>query len=129
MKGRFDLALAPGSTGTQPLARFRSLLQQLLRSPTKVLGLADAASLCGLSPPYFSRSFAQAFGTGFIAYQTQMRLQQAARILATSDTPVSQIGYRVGFRSPAYFAQCFKAAFGTSPSAHRRLARSRARAT
>ena len=79
LKGRFDLALGPGSTGTPPLARFRPLLQQLLRSPARVLGLADAASLRGLSP--------------------------------------------------AYFAQCFKAAFGTSPSAHRRLARSRARAT
>ena len=79
LKGRFDLALGPGSTGTPPLARFRPLLQQLLRSPARVLGLADAAWLRGLSP--------------------------------------------------AYFAQCFKAAFGTSPSAHRRLARSRARAT
>lgn len=129
LKDRFDRAPAPGSTGTPQLARFRPLLQHLLRSPAKVLDLAEAASLCGLSPAYFSRCFTQAFGTGFIAYQMQMRLQQAARILATSDTPVSQIGYRLGFRSPAYFAQCYKAAFGTSPSAHRRMARRRARTT
>lgn len=128
LKGRFDLAPGLGSAGTPHLARFRPLLQQLSRNPGKVLGLADAASLCGLSPAYFSRCFTQAFGTGFIAYQTQMRLQQAARILATSDTPVSQIGYRLGFSSPAYFAQCYKAMFGTSPTQHRRMARSRTRA-
>jgi AraC-like DNA-binding protein len=81
--------------------------------------LAEAATLCGLSPTYFSRLFAKTFGAGFIAYQTRHRLQQAARLLARSDLPVSQIGYRFGFQSHAYFTQCFKAVFGVAPSAHR----------
>jgi AraC-like DNA-binding protein len=112
----------PAGAGVAPaagLARFRPLLQHWERSPDKVLALAEAATLCGLSPTYFSRLFAKTFGAGFIAYQTRHRLQQAARLLATSDLPVSQIGYRFGFQSHAYFTQCFKAVFGVAPSAHR----------
>ncbi len=103
------------------LAHFRPLLQHWERFPDKALSLAEAASLCGLSASYFSRLFAKTFGAGFVTYQTRFRLQQAARMLATGDLPVSQIGYRTGFRSHAYFSQCYRAAFGVSPSVHRKM--------
>ncbi|MBX9885409.1 MAG: AraC family transcriptional regulator [Novosphingobium sp.] len=113
-----------GSVNAAPssgLAHFRPLLQQWERLPDKALSLAEAASLCRLSSSYFSRLFAKTFGAGFVTYQTRFRLQQAARMLATGDLPVSQIGYRTGFHSHAYFAQCYRAAFGVSPSAHRKM--------
>lgn len=103
------------------IAHFRPLLQHWERNPDKPLALADAASLCALSPSYFSRLFARTFGSGFVNYQTSLRLQQAARMLATGDLPVSQIGYRTGFASHAYFSQCYRAAFGVSPTEHRKL--------
>jgi AraC-like DNA-binding protein len=98
------------------LSKFRTLLSELDRDPALTLCLSTAASLCAMSPPYFSRRFKQVFGTGFIEYQTRLKLQQAARMLATSDAPVSQIAYHVGFRSHAYFSHCFRAEFGVSPS-------------
>ncbi len=115
---RPGLAAPPAGSGqaSHPLSRFRPLLQQLLAQPGKAISLADAATMCALSAPYFSRMFKQVFGAGFAAYQNQFRLQQAARLLATSDAPVSQIAYQLGFRSHAYFSQRFRAMFGTSPS-------------
>lgn len=109
---------APAARG---LAHFRPLLQHWERSPDKPLALADAASLCSLSPTYFSRLFAKTFGSGFVTYQTRLRLQQAARMLAAEDMPVSQIGYRLGFASHAYFSQCYRAVFGVSPKEHRKM--------
>lgn len=125
LKGRFGTAPAAGSDAAPQPSRFRPLLDQWVRAPDRALTLTEAASLCALSPAYFSRQFRRAFGAGFIAYQTQMRLQQAARIIATTDEPISQVGYRLGFRSPAYLSLCYKAAFGVSPSAHRKAARAR----
>lgn len=100
-------------------SHFRPLLEHWVDMPHAVLTLAEAASLCSLSAAYFSRQFKRAFGRGFIAYQMQFRLQQAARMIATTNDPVSQIGYRLGFHSPAYFSQCYKAEFGVAPSKHR----------
>lgn len=101
------------------LSRFRPLLDQLNREQSKSLRLADAASLCGMSAPYFSRRFKSLFGTGFSAYQTRMKVLQAARILATSNMSVSQVCYALGFCSPAYFTYCFRSAFGVTPTKHR----------
>lgn len=105
----------------QGLAHFRPLLQHWERAPDKPLGLGDAASLCSLSPTYFSRLFAKTFGSGFVTYQTRLRLQRAARMLATGELPVSQIGYRTGFASHAYFSHCYRATFGVSPTQHRKM--------
>lgn len=123
----FDNPLAEDASQSLGLRQFRPLLQQWDRSPCAVLTLADAASLCALSPSYFSRLFKKTFGIGFIAYQTRFRVEQSARMLATSDAPVSQIAYLCGFHSHAYFTQRYKAAFGVPPSLHR--ARTLARKT
>jgi AraC-like DNA-binding protein/quercetin dioxygenase-like cupin family protein len=101
------------------LSRYRPLLDQWNRHQGKTIWLADAASLCGMSTPYFSRCFKNVFGTGFSAYQTRIKMLQAARMLATSDMSVSQVGYAVGFKSPAYFTFCFRSAFGVTPTRHR----------
>eukprot|EP01037_Dinobryon_pediforme_P010329 gene10329-10395_t len=112
---------APSPPGS-PLTRFRPLLDRLGTDPAATLRLDQAASLCAMSPAYFSRQFGKTFGTGFAAYQTRLKLLQAARILATGDMPVSQIGYALGFASHAHFSQRFRAAFGATPSAYRRRA-------
>lgn len=101
------------------LSRYRPLLDQWNQHHARTIALADAASLCGMSAPYFSRRFKHVFGTGFSAYQTRVKVLQAARMLATSDMSVSQVGYAVGFQSPAYFTFCFRSAFGVTPTKHR----------
>jgi AraC-like DNA-binding protein len=102
------------------LDRFRPLLDQLGRSASPMLQVAEAASLCSMSDGYFSRQFKQMFGISFNAYQTQMKLQQAARMIATSRAPVSQIAYHLGFHSHAYFSHCYRKMFGVPPSRHRK---------
>ena len=119
-----DFAFAPGERGWT-LVQFDPLAVDpavcALPAPDKPLGLGDAASLCSLSPTYFSRLFAKTFGSGFVTYQTRLRLQRAARMLATGELPVSQIGYRTGFASHAYFSHCYRATFGVSPTQHRKM--------
>lgn len=112
----FDPESADGTLAHSSLSKFRPLLDRLDSDPALTLQLHQAATLCAMSPSYFSRRFKHAFGTGFIDYQARLKLQQAARMLATSDEPVSQIAYRLGFRSHAYFSHCFKAVFGVTPS-------------
>lgn len=121
LRGALVEQIGEDAAPTPGLAHFRALLQHWERFPDRPLALGDAASLCGLSASYFSRQFARTFGAGFVAYQTRLRLQQAARMLATGDLPVSLIGYRTGFASHAYFSQCYRATFGVSPTEHRKM--------
>lgn len=116
LKADFAAAGALANSASHRQGRLRPFLQHALDHPNRVLSLNEAATLCRLSAPYFSKLFKEAFGCGFNAYQNQSRLQHAARLLATSQDPVSQIGYSVGFQSHAHFSKRFKTQFGMSPN-------------
>ena len=116
VKAAVETAAAPTPLAASHISRFRPFLQQVMDQPDRVLSLVEAATLCRVSAPYFSKIFKDSFGCGFNVYQNQLRLQHAARMLATSQEPISQIGYRVGFQSHAYFSKRFKALFGMSPT-------------
>lgn len=113
---------AVSTTPASALARFRPLLERLRAAPSTRLTLGAAASLCHLSPAYFSRLFRKAFGRGFADYMMQMRLDKAAIALASSREPVSSVGFRAGFSSHAYFTAQFRRRFGLTPSRFRREA-------
>lgn len=47
---------------------------------------------------------------------SSMRLKVAAELLTSTDLPVSEIAYKVGFDSASYFATSFKRQYGVSPT-------------
>jgi len=50
---------------------------------------------------------------GFIQ---EVRLKTAAQLLEQNKINISQIGYKVGFRSPKYFSKCFQKKYGVTPT-------------
>ena len=58
--------------------------------------------------------------TGALA---QLRLRQAARLLAYTSRNVSEIAADVGFESAFYFSRVFKRNFGASPLEYRKIKR------
>ena len=52
-----------------------------------------------------------------------MRLKKAAEIIKTTDEPLAQIGYLVGFNNPSYFSTSFSKMFGVSPSEYQKKIR------
>lgn len=83
--------------------------------------LTDVAEEVGLSRDAFSRLFSKATGVGFSRTVSRMRLTEASRLLRTSDLPVAEICYRVGFTNLSNFNRQFRAATGTTPSRYRRI--------
>ena len=82
-------------------------------------GDRDAAALCHLSPAYFSRRFTALFGCGFADYAAAYRLHLAARHVATTAAPLSEVGYRLGFSSHSHFTARFRERFGMTPRDYR----------
>ncbi|MGE0575464.1 MAG: helix-turn-helix transcriptional regulator [Reyranella sp.] len=83
--------------------------------------LADIACL---SPHHFDRLFTTAFHAGPGAYVTALRLGRAARRLAATDAPITEICLTTGFESLGSFSTRFRRSFGVPPGAWRRIARS-----
>ncbi|MDD4754297.1 MAG: AraC family transcriptional regulator, partial [Desulfitobacteriaceae bacterium] len=84
------------------------------------LSLEDVARQVFLSPCYFSRLFKQVKGWSFSEYLTQVRMEEARRLLLHTDLLVSEIAARVGYRDARYFSQVFKKTEGTTPVSYRR---------
>ena len=90
------------------------------------LALATLADAAGLSPFHFLRVFRKTTGTTPHQYVVGARLRHAARLLAETARPVTQIAYDVGFSDLSNFVRTFHRTVGRSPRAFRsRVARSR----
>jgi len=119
------LVRLPVTTGEQiadsgaHLSRFLPVVERLRQSPGARLTLGDAATLCHVSPAYFSRRFAAVFGCGYADYVTSYRLHVASRRIATTATPLSEIGYDLGFSSHSHFTARFRERFGIAPRDYR----------
>lgn len=109
-----------------PVERLLPALELLRRAPDQLIALDQAATLCRVSPAYFSRRFRQLFGMTFTDYARTYRLRLAARRLTGGGAPISEIAYGVGFSSPAHFTALFRERFGMTPREYRASARLRA---
>ncbi|MFA5938900.1 MAG: AraC family transcriptional regulator [Sinimarinibacterium sp.] len=88
------------------------------------LSVVTVAKGCGISPRYLSLLLKQ-YGTSFSTMVWDKRLKTAGEWLSTSkpgDASISEIAYRVGFKSPAHFSRMFKREFRVSPRQYRTLA-------
>jgi AraC-like DNA-binding protein len=85
------------------------------------LSIVRVARGCGISPRYLS-FLLKRHGTPFSTLVWEERLKLAGRWLSSSkpgEVSVSEIAYKVGFKSSAHFSRMFKRAYGTSPRAWR----------
>lgn len=82
--------------------------------------LADAADICGMNIFEFSRTFKREQGMTFRDYTLQLRIQAAAQALCTTDTPILEVAFSVGFNDPSHFSRLFRRTMGITPSMYRR---------
>lgn len=99
--------------------RVARLLRQwnpLADGPNTLLELAERA---GLSPYHFLRTFKRVTGVTPHQWLLRVRLREAARRLAASRDPVTDIALDVGFEDLSNFMRSFRAEFGMSPRRYR----------
>lgn len=94
------------------LSRARDYLRSCFSEP---LTLPMVAQVACLSPHHFLRLFKQVYGITPHQQLTQLRLQKAARLLATTDASVTEIYTSVGFNNASSFARLYKRQFGFAP--------------
>ncbi|MEM9848506.1 MAG: two-component regulator propeller domain-containing protein [Bacteroidota bacterium] len=73
-----------------------------------------------LSRMHIHRKLKALTGQSTTQYMLALRLERAKDLLKTSDLSISEIAYRVGFKSQSHFSQAFAREVGRSPSSWRK---------
>lgn len=124
------VAAAIRSRGVRPrrllsrdAARAAEAARYLDTAATERLTLTDVAARYDTSPFHFLRSFRSVLGITPHQYLIEARLRRAARLLATTDRPVTDIAFESGFGDLTNFIRTFRADTGESPGTWRRRIR------
>lgn len=68
-----------------------------------------------LNASYFSTLFKQETKMNFVDYLKKYRMEEAKKLLVTSDMKVFEIAVQIGIKNPNYFTEVFKEYTGLSP--------------
>ncbi|MFY9379177.1 MAG: AraC family transcriptional regulator [Clostridia bacterium] len=90
-----------------------------LQKNYQTANLKDAAKHFNYSPEYFSKIIHKNIGKTFNDILIDMRLSAACRLLITTDMPIRDIAFEVGYKNPEHFTSVFKKHIGTTPSSYR----------
>ena len=75
-----------------------------------------------LSPSRFRDLFQKTIGQTVANYRNSLRCESAARLLAATAKPVTEIAHELGFSNSQYFARAFRRYMGVAPSVYREQA-------
>jgi AraC-like DNA-binding protein len=86
---------------------------------SSAVSIADLAARFGFSEGYFYRAFKRRTGMTPVTYLTQVRIENAQKLLRHSSLKVSRVARLVGYQDPLYFSRIFRKVTGQSPRAGR----------
>jgi two-component system response regulator YesN len=115
------LALLAGKQGGEIMYSYsvKKCLSFIQQNYAKNISLSDAAKNTELSHNYLSFIFKQETGINFNTYLSQFRVEQAKKLLASSNLRIYQVAEEVGFSNPYYFSKVFKEFTGLSCKQYR----------
>jgi AraC family transcriptional regulator len=109
----------------------RRVIARMREAPERPAGLEELADLAGLSAFHFHRMFRHSHGLGPLAYQENLRVETAKRLMRAG-LGLAEVAAACGWCHQSHFTRAFRAATGTTPgrwrdavaapSAHRRAA-------
>ena len=101
----------------RPIQSITRYLQEHLAEEVTLSILAEEFHL---SAQYISQLFKSEIGVGFLAYLTNIRMEQAKKLLLTTPKSIAEISEQSGYGDYRVFTKVFKKTEGITPSQYRR---------
>ena len=99
----------------------KRIVSYIKQNYSSQITLASVATNNFISPEHLSRSFKQKMGKGFNEFLSEVRLEEAKKLLESNDKlSISEIAYSCGFNDSNYFSDKFKKAYGIPPLRYRK---------
>ena len=83
------------------------------------ISLDSAGEVLGMSPSYIGLVFRKVGGTSFLKYLTDIRMEEAKKLLRDTDLTLREIGQRIGIENQNTLIRTFKKAEGVTPGQYR----------
>ena len=87
---------------------------------TRRITLGELSEQLHLSPEYCSWLFKKETGQNYKAYLTSIRMEEAIKLLRTTDLKTYEIGEKVGYNNVRRFVDAFKQIYNVSPMEYRK---------
>ncbi|MBO9600308.1 MAG: helix-turn-helix transcriptional regulator, partial [Cohnella sp.] len=100
------------------IARIVGYIREHYRNPA--LKIQDIADEVHFSTTYLSYLFKREMKMNLWDFVTELRIDAAKRLLATTDKKRYEISYEIGYESPEHFGRMFKRYAGVSPAEYRK---------
>lgn len=99
--------------------RLRRVLEYIDESAGRDLGLAELASVAGVSPSHFNVLFKRSLGLSAHRYVVRSRVERALQLLAAGELSVSAVALEAGFANQSHLSAWMRRIVGTTPGAFR----------
>ena len=96
-----------------PLAKALAFVQN---NYTQLIQLSDVAEAAQVNATYLSRLFTEHLKTNFVDYLTNLRVNEAERLLKEKSISVKEAAFASGYQDPNYFTKIFKKIKGILPT-------------
>lgn len=110
--GNFLKQIGISDSYTRKIAEITCIIKQEFAKPLRIGNLAKAANMSIAS---LHRHFKQVTAMSPLQYQKQLRLQEARRLLLSSQINAADAGFQVGYESPSQFSREYTRMFGLPP--------------
>ncbi|MBV7271758.1 response regulator [Clostridium sp. PL3] len=95
---------------------FNEILEYINHNYQEAIELKECAEMYHTSPSYIARMFKKYYDLSFITYVNNLRINKAAELLKSTDIPIKEIAYKVGYNNLNYFYKVFKKNIGVTPN-------------
>lgn len=95
-------------------------VQWLNEHYTKAAPISSAVEEAGLPERTFTRRFHLATGASPLEYVHQLRLNQARRLLESTDLSIQVVARELGYEDPSFFSRLFKREVSLTPAQYRK---------
>lgn len=107
-------------TGRETVPPWLEWVQEMLHEePLARLDLTVLAQHAGVHPAYLARAFRHHFHCSVGEYSRRIRLERAARSLASGGASIAAIALEAGFADQSHLTRCFKRFYNTTPGSFR----------
>ncbi|MBX8601292.1 AraC family transcriptional regulator [Pseudomonas cichorii] len=119
----YRLLISSGNGMVRQMARADSRLSQIARAIawlrshySETCRIDDIADIAGMSRSTFHAHFKAVTSMSPLEFRSQLRLQEARRLMVAEALDAAGAGYRVGYESPSQFSRDYVRMFGLSPA-------------
>ena len=103
--------------------RMKKVLAYIHSHISQSIDVEELANVVFITKPYLIRLFKREFGTSPVQYINKKKVERAQLLLFTTDKPVKEIAYTLGFSDHSYFIRLFRKLSGIPPQEYRNCMR------